>query len=135
MRSKLHKKLPLARSGFSEGLRSVGRPSIRPGKISSIRSAPPPGHPDRKPKPASLIGDSLRKNPGRFGTRDAASSTAMAYPLPKWPRRPSGDRLALTPILAAAAVFIPLLVVVGPSWHDSLSEAGASRPPTQVNDG
>src|SRR6266853_1858436 len=56
----------------------------------------------------------------------------MAYPLPKWPRRPSGDRLALTAILAAAAVFIPLLVLVGASWHYSLPEPGASVPAIRV---
>ena len=56
----------------------------------------------------------------------------MAYPLPKWPRRPSGDRLALTAILAAAAVFIPLLILVGASWHYSLPEPGASVPAIRV---
>ncbi len=40
--------------------------------------------------------------------------------------------MALTAILAAAAVFIPLLVLVGASWHYSLPEPGASVPAIRV---
>ena len=48
--------------------------------------------------------------------------------LPRWPRRPSGDRLALVAILAAAVIFIPLVVLAGFSWLYSLPEPGTSAP-------
>ncbi len=48
--------------------------------------------------------------------------------LPRWPRRPSGDRLALVVIIAAAAVFVPLLVLGGVSWLYSLPEPNEGAP-------
>ena len=56
----------------------------------------------------------------------------MAYPLPRWPRRPHGDRLALTAILAVAAVLVPLLVLAGACWQYSLPEPGAGSPAIHV---
>src|SRR5713101_4116445 len=63
-----------------------------------------------------------------FGTRDAASKASMRRLLPRWPRRPSGDRLALVVIIAAAAVFVPLLVLGGVSWLYSLPEPNEGAP-------
>jgi 1A family penicillin-binding protein len=48
--------------------------------------------------------------------------------LPGWTRRPSGDRLALVAIIAAAAIFVPLLVLGGVSWLYSLPEPNESAP-------
>jgi 1A family penicillin-binding protein len=44
------------------------------------------------------------------------------------PRYPNGSRLAVVTILVAAAVFIPLLLLAGVSWHYSLPEPGTSAP-------
>jgi len=56
----------------------------------------------------------------------------MAYAQTRLARRPNGDRLALTAILLAAAVFIPLLVLAGASWKYSLPQAGTSAPVIRV---
>jgi penicillin-binding protein 1B len=48
--------------------------------------------------------------------------------LPGWTRRPSGDRLALVAIIAAAAIFVPLLVLGGVSWLYSLPEPNKGAP-------
>ena len=56
----------------------------------------------------------------------------MAHAPTRLTRRPNGDRLALTAILLAAAVFIPLLVLAGASWKYSLPQPGTSAPVIRV---
>ena len=67
-----------------------------------------------------------------LGTVDAVPTFAMRPLLPSWPRRPSGDRLAMMAIFMAAAVFVPLVVLAGVSWLYSLPQPGDSAPTIQL---